>query len=175
MTRPHFAVMLIKTMDTKRLFSISLMSYCFGFMLTGCTSTQQNSNDIKTMNANVQLAQAATTVSNSLTDLGSMKRAVTPPLAMKNLPNPDAYNMDSLASIDWAGPIGPIVQQIAIASHYQLRVLGKVPAVPVLVSINEKNMPLGYILRDIDFQSGNKANIVVFPGRRVIELRYGRS
>ncbi len=163
-------------MDTKRLFFISLLtSCCFGFLLTGCSSTQQNLNDIKTVNANVQLAQAATTVSNSLTDLGSMKRATTSPLAMKNLPNPDAYNMDSLASIDWAGPIGPIVEQIARASHYQLRVLGKTPAIPVLISINEKNMPLGYILRDIDFQSGSKANIVVFPRRRVIELRYGRS
>ncbi len=162
-------------MDTKRLFLASLLSCCFGFMLASCNSTQKNISDVQMQNANVQLAQASTTVSNTLTDLGSMKRAVTPPLAMKNLPNPDAYNMDSLASIDWAGPIGPIVEKIARASHYRLYVLGKVPAVPALVSINEKNMPLGYILRDIDFQAGNKANIVVFPERRVIELRYGRS
>src|SRR5476651_2275897 len=152
-------------MDMKRLLLLPFC--CFVFILTACSSTKGglSINEIQNQNANIQNAQAATTVSNSLTELGSLQRAVTPPLAMKNLPDPNAYNMDSLASIDWAGPIGPIVQQIARASHYQLRVLGRLPAIPVLISINEKNMPLGYILRDIDFQSGNKANIVVFPER----------
>jgi defect-in-organelle-trafficking protein DotD len=162
-------------MDTKRLL---LMPFCcFIFVLTACSSTKKglSVNEIQTQNANIQIAQAATTTSNALTQLGSLERAVTPPLALKNLPDPNNYNMDSLASIDWAGPVGPIVRQIAQAGRYQLRVLGRPPAVPVLISINEKNMPLGYILRDIDFQCGNKANIVVFPQRRVIELRYGRS
>lgn len=155
----------------KRLFIILF----FGSILTGCAAGGENLNEIRNENAHVQMAQASTTISNSLTDLGSMERATTPPLAMKNLPDPDSYNMHSLASVDWSGPVGPLVQQIADASQYQLRVLGTPPAIPVLVSINAKNTPLGYILRDVDFQSRSKANIVVFPERRVIELRYARS
>jgi defect-in-organelle-trafficking protein DotD len=157
-------------MDMKRLFSLCFLS----FFIAACSSTtsQKDSDEIKTQNANIQMSQAATTVSNSLTDIGSMQRATTPPLAMKNLPDPNTYNMDALGSVDWSGPVEPIVQQIANASHYKVVILGKPPAIPVLVSITEKNMPLGYILRDIDFQCANKANIVVFPERRVIELRY---
>lgn len=163
-------MMLADTMEMKRL----LAAFIFGLVLTGCT-TQKNLNDIQAQNANIQMAQASTTISNSLTDLGGLERASTSPLAMKRLPDPDSYNMQTLASVDWSGPVGPIVQQIASASQYHLRVLGNPPAIPVLVSVNEKNTPLGYILRDIDFQCRSKANIVVYPERRVIELRYARS
>lgn len=143
--------------------------------LAGCSSTPKNLNDIQTQNANIQLAQASTTVSNTLTDIGSMQRAVTPPLAMKNLPDPNTYGMDALASVDWSGPAEPLVRAIANANHYQLKVFGSAPAIPVLVSVHQKNSTLGYILRDIDFQCASKANVVVFPNRRVIELRYARS
>jgi defect-in-organelle-trafficking protein DotD len=152
------------------------MAFLFGLILTGCTSHQNmNMSEMKSESAHVQMAQASTTISNTLTDLGGMERAVTPPVAMASLPDPDSYNMHTMASVDWSGPVGPLVRQIADASQYQLRVLGTPPAIPVLVSINAKNTPLGYILRDIDFQCKSKANIVVFPERKVIELRYARS
>jgi defect-in-organelle-trafficking protein DotD len=151
------------------------MLCCVFILLSGCaSSSKKNLNDIQTQNANIQLAQASTTVSNTLTDIGSMQRAVTSPLAMKRLPDPSLYGMDSLASVDWSGPAEPLVREIANASRYQLYVFGSSPAIPALVSVHQKNVPLGYILRDVDFQCANKANIVVFPNRRVIELRYTR-
>lgn len=154
-----------------------LLSFCvIAFFLSGCSSYNVNSiNEAETQSANVKLAEAASTMSNTLTQTAAVQRATTPPLTMKELPDPNTWGMDALASVDWSGPVAPIVQKIADASGFQLRVFGQPPAVPVLVSINQTNAPLGYILRDIDFQSGSKANIVVFPERRVIELRYGRS
>ncbi|MCL5261667.1 MAG: DotD/TraH family lipoprotein, partial [Gammaproteobacteria bacterium] len=80
--------------------------------------------------------------------------------------------MDKIASIDWSGPVGPLVKKIATASNYKLRVLGTPPAIPILVSISAKDTPLADILRDATFQCGNKANIVVYPASRTIELRY---
>ncbi len=37
------------------------------------------------------------------------------------------------------------------------------------------NQPLGDILRNIGFQCGHKADVVVYPQRRVIELRYAKA
>ena len=149
------------------------------FFLAGCTTPVGHSvtslNEAEVQAANIKLAEAASTMSNTLSQTAAVQRATTPPLSMKPLPDPNAWGMDTLASIDWSGPVEPLVRQIANVTTYQLRVFGQPPAVPVLVSINQTNVPLGYILRELDFQSGSKANIVVFPGRRVIELRYGRS
>ncbi len=157
----------------KRLFALGITS----FLVVGCgsTSVTKNVEETNNQNANITLAQASSTISDSLTASEEIQRATTPPLSMKSLPDADAYNMDALATIDWSGPIGPIVEKIAQASHYTLRVFGREPALPVLISINEKNAPLGYILRDIDYQAGSKANLVVFPDKKTIELRYARS
>jgi len=149
-------------------------------VLTGCT-TAQNTSVVQNENANVTLAQAASTISDSLSQADAVQRATTPPLALKKLvelensDNSQAYGMSSLASIDWSGPIGPIVNRIAEAAHYKLRILGRPQALPVLISITAKNKPLGDILRDIDYQAGSKANIKVYPDSQIIELRYGRS
>lgn len=159
----------------KRFFVLSFVSFSV-LSLMGCSSTTyKNTDAAEIQNANTTLAQASSTISDSLTASEEIQRATTPALSLKNLPNADAYNMDQIASIDWSGPVGPIVKRIADASHYNLRVLGRPPAVPVLVSINQKNMTLGYILRDIDYQAGSRANIVVLPEKKIIELRYGRS
>ncbi|MDX2164157.1 MAG: type IVB secretion system lipoprotein DotD [Gammaproteobacteria bacterium] len=158
-------------MDMKRFFVLGITS----FLLVGCGTATQNVEVTDNQNANITLAQASSTISDSLTASEEMQRATMPPLSMKNLPNADAYGMDALATIDWSGPAGPIVEKIAQASHYTLRVFGHEPAMPILISIHEKNTPLGYILRDIDYQAGSKANIVVIPDKQTIELRYARS
>jgi defect-in-organelle-trafficking protein DotD len=172
MSHSFIAVKPPETMDMNRLFALSVTS----LLLVGCSSTvNKNNTAVDNQNANITLAQASSTISDSLTASEEIQRATTSPLSMKSLPDADSYNMDALASIDWSGPIGPIVKKIAQASQYELHVLGRPPALPVLISIHQKNTQLGYILRDIDYQAGAKANIVVFPDKRIIELRYGRS
>jgi defect-in-organelle-trafficking protein DotD len=158
-----------------RVFFPAFAGSLMALMLASCASASRNLNDIETQNASIQLAEASTSVSNTLTDLGSITRAVTPALAMHRLPDPNSYGMNQQASVDWSGPVEPLVRQIANASRYRLQVLGNAPAIPVLISVHQKNSTLGYLLRDIDFQCATKANIVVFPSQRVIELRYARS
>lgn len=122
--------------------------------------------------ANVALAEAAGSVSQSLTDLGATEQAANPPQSVSSPPSPSAYGMGMTTSIDWNGPVEPIVQQIANATHYNLKVLGKAPSIPVIVSIDAKEKPMGDVLRDIGYQAGNRASVVVFPSSHIIELRY---
>lgn len=124
--------------------------------------------------AGVQLAEAASSISQSLTDLTALEKAASPPINCKCLPYPTSSDLCQLASIDWSGPIEPLLRRIACMTNYRLRVIGLRPAIPVLVTIFAKNTPIGYILRDANFQATSKASVQVYPGICTIELRYGR-
>jgi defect-in-organelle-trafficking protein DotD len=162
----------------KRLSAIILL-----LILSGCSSvsTPDNSdvpiisNDIGVRAAEIKLAEAADSVSLSLSQLAQIERASNPPMRLPSPSDPKMIDMGQLATVEWTGPIGPLVEKIAQASHYRLRKLGNPPAIPVLVSISTKDTPLADILRNANFQCGNKANIVIYPASRTIELRYAKS
>jgi defect-in-organelle-trafficking protein DotD len=82
--------------------------------------------------------------------------------------------LEAHASVDWSGPVDELTMRIAKAAHYRTRVLGKAPAIPVLVSVRSEDKSLVDILRDIDYQAGQKADIHVYPNSRIVELRYAK-
>jgi defect-in-organelle-trafficking protein DotD len=108
-------------------------------------------------------------------DLAETEQAADPSLALEPPPSPASYGMGGLTTIDWSGPVEPLIRQIANASNYRVRVLGTAPAIPVLVTVNAKNVMLGDVLRDVGYQCGKRANVVLFPGARVIEIRYAKN
>lgn len=124
--------------------------------------------------AEAKLAEAADSVSRSLQSLAENQQATNPKPKQYKEPDPADYGMSNITSMNWSGPIEPLVAQIAKATGYRLQVAGVPPAIPVLVSINAKNVPLGQILRDAGYQCGDKADIVVFPRSKVIELLYAK-
>lgn len=118
-----------------------------------------------------KLAEAASSASHSLVTLEGINKAKHPQYK-KKLPNYNSFGMFQLTSIDWTGPIGPIVKKIAKAANYHLSILGNRPAIPVIIAIHAENLSLGEILRNIDYQAGQKAYIYVYAKARTIELRY---
>ncbi len=127
-------------------------------------------------NAQAQLAEAAVSVDKSLQELSAIKIATHPQIHLAPPVSPAQLGMEEISSIDWTGPIEPLLKKIAVASQYRLKVLGTPPAIPIIVTVNATDQPLADILRDVTFQAQNKAGIVVYPGKtpasRVIELRY---
>lgn len=156
----------------------STLYLCAALLLVGCATDQAvtpTAPAANTDDASTKLAEAATSISQSLTNLNAIEKASAPPINNKTLPYPTNYDMTQLASVDWSGPIEPLLQRIAGMCNYQVRVLGKRPAIPVLVALSAKETPLGYIVRDTNFQAGSKASVVVYPEIRIIELRYAKS
>lgn len=143
-------------------------------MLAGCVSPYDPPAPQPSDPAAFKLAEAATSVTSSLTTLEGIRKAENPQY-QKQLPSANSFGMYQLTSIDWTGPIGPIVRKIAAAANYRLSVLGNPPAIPVIIAIHAKNLPLGQILRNIDYQAGRKAYIYVNARTRTIELRYANS
>lgn len=149
-----------------------LLAACSSYQVEPENTTALQAEAYDTANANVALAEAAGSVSQSLTELGATEQAAHPAQSISAPPNPASYGMSMPTTLDWNGPISPIVQRIADATHYKLEVLGKQPAIPVLVNVQAKNEPMGTVLRDIGYQAGGRAEVVVFPSTHTIELRY---
>lgn len=122
--------------------------------------------------AQAQIAEAATAVGQSLQELSAVQMTVHPPKNFQKPFNPQAIGMGKMASISWTGPVQPLLRQIAKATQYHFRVIGRKPSLPVLVSLNINNQPIANILRNVMYQVIMKANIAVYPKRRIIELRY---
>ncbi len=173
-------------MSKLRTLSILCMAGALG-LLTGCETTKPvpaTAGDMQLMTSNnaagvdtaeVQLAEAADSVSHSLTQLKAIQQAATPPKQAIAPPNPSSYGMGKQVSVDWYGPVGPLTEKIAALTHYNLRVLGTPPSIPIVVTVNAKNIPIGQVLQNVGYQCGKRADIVVYPSSRVIELRYAAS
>lgn len=129
--------------------------------------------ELSNQDAQVQLAEAATSVGKSLQQLSAMQMAVT---QKAEIPEIDAKTtgMTQMTSLNWYGPVLPLLEQIAEATGYKIKVLGDAPAIPVIVSIAVENQVIADILRNVTYQVHNKASIVVYPAKRIIELRYFR-
>ena len=121
------------------------------------------------------LAEASYSVSRSVVDLAETAQAAHPQPDLAPPPNPASYGMAGLTTVDWSGPVEPLVRQLAKAVDYRVNVLGTAPAIPVIVTVYQKNVMLGDILRDIGYQCGRRATVVIFPENRVVELRYAKS
>lgn len=147
--------------------------------LSGCS---QGASQVKHVARQVQpdpafakLAEAANASSRSIMNLAEIELAVSPPPPDYHPVNLAGYGMSNLVSVDWSGPVQPIIQRIANATGYQLKVFGIEPAVPILVYVNVKNKPIGDVLRDLGYQCYTKASLVIYPENQVIELRYAET
>jgi defect in organelle trafficking protein DotD len=151
-----------------------IVLFLFTLFLSGCASTTfkrppyNNPSD----DASIKLAEAANSVSDSMLQMAKTEKVLTSPKEDNTLNIPNTYNLQTHASVDWSGPIAELTEQIAKAAHYRIRVLGTVPAIPILVSLDLEDHSLADILRNIDYQAGNKASIHVYPNSKVVELRY---
>lgn len=149
---------------------ISLLS----LLLSACASPKPPTGyDISKNEAS--LAEASYSVSRSIVDLAETAQAAHPLPDIAPPPSPASYGMGGLTTVDWSGPIEPLIRQIAKAADYRVRIVGTRPAIPVLVTIYQKNAMLGDILRDVGYQGGERASVLIFPESRVIELRYAKN
>jgi defect-in-organelle-trafficking protein DotD len=147
----------------------------FSLLLSACSSNTPRPPSYALTGTEASLAEASYAVSRSISNLSATAQAARPYHRITEPPHPTTFGMEGLSTVDWAGPVEPLVRQIAKAANYRVRVLGTAPAIPVLVSIYDQNMMLGDILRDVGYQCGRRAEVIIFPHSRVIELRYAKN
>lgn len=154
--------------------AISLVYLFTGLLLVGCSTATYKNPPLNNPSddASIKLAEAANSISESMLQMARVEKVIHPQRHDNRLNIPSTSALQARASVDWSGPIQEITARITRAAHYRLRVLGKEPAVPILINLNITDQSLAEILRNIDYQAGKKADIHVYPNSQVIELRY---
>lgn len=122
--------------------------------------------------AQAQLAQASASVDQSAAQDASIQLATHPAAKVAPGLDPATIHMTQISSLNWYGPLQPLLLKIAQTSGYKLRVLGNEPATPILIVINAQDEPLADILQNTIYQAAGKATVNVYPNTNVIELRY---
>jgi len=120
----------------------------------------------------VELSESANTVASELTQLADTAADLNAVKVNPDKKDVTYYQMHQLASVDWSGPVEPLLRRLAYISHYKVRVLGNVPAIPPIVTIHKRNAMVGDLLYDAALQAQNVATITVFPQSQIIELSY---
>lgn len=162
------------------LYVKSTICIILGINLLGCSSalrknTTANSGKVP-YNSIVEqeLVAAAKTIETSLALLAKTQAEENVPLLNTTpLLTPEG-GMSGTADVDWTGPIEPLVRKLAQMTDYKIKVLGSAPAIPIIVSISQEKAVIADILKNAGMQAGKRANIVVFPANRVIEIRYAK-
>lgn len=151
-----------------------------GASLLGCNSALRKNSEVSAskvpFNAEVEqeLIAAAKTIEASLALLARTQEENNIPLLnTAPLVTPEG-GMGGTVDIDWTGPIEPLVQKLANMTDYRLKVLGNTPAIPIIVSISQDKAIIADLLKNAGMQAGKRANIVVFPANRIIEIRYAK-
>lgn len=140
-------------------------------ILSACgTSVQRQTVDVSA--AEHALLATASSIENSLRLLAAAQANAPRPLIDVSSLVTEEGGLGGKATLDWSGPVEPLLVKISDLTNYQLRIIGNTPKIPVMVSVTKEKQVLAEILRDVGLQTGDRAALVVYPGTRVIELRY---
>lgn len=144
-------------------------------LLVGCSTSWAPQPQAKPLAstsdpAMIDTAEAATSVSRALNDLANVKNVQNQLIREENQAPP--LVLTRLITIDWSGPVEPVLRQIAQASSLRLKVLGHEPPIPVMVNLDRHETMAYDLLQDIRGQVNGRASVVVFPTSGVIELHY---
>ncbi|MCF6768438.1 DotD/TraH family lipoprotein [Thiotrichales bacterium 19S11-10] len=154
-------------------------------LLYGCATTGSNSSydasqygqkqHLNTVVLN-NIYLSAQDIQNSLNSLNGVEKSryASSGLPLENVSAPDLEHKE--LSVNWYGPIEPLLKQITDLVGYKLQVYGKEPPTAIIINLgssikNEKASALA-ILRNIDIQSKTQAKLYVDPENKVISLRY---
>ena len=118
------------------------------------------------------LAEAAATVSRSISQLAQMQRAKHPDLYKPLAQQPLTQKTAKLATVKWTGPVEPLLRKLAEKAGMTFSVMGQKTAMPVIVTIDVKQTSVADIIKNVSYQSQNHASVNVDTEKNVIELRY---
>lgn len=81
-----------------------------------------------------------------------------------------------MVTMPWNGPLEPAVMRLAAEGGYEFKLLGRQPAVGIVVQIGPEPATIADHLRNLGIQAGTRSDIVIEPaaaGRKgIIAIEY---
>lgn len=121
--------------------------------------------------ASMMIAEAADRASVALETLAAVEQARSPDIAVAPISDAPA-ELRRAMTVNWVGPVEPIGKTLANRAGYEFVAVGDAPPVPIVVSVDEENMPIIDILRSLGLQLGRRGDVKVDAIRRVVEIHY---
>ncbi len=153
----------------------AMSSLIFGALISGCATTQQVGTGSNEQDPAYQmLLKSAHNIEQSLTLLSEaeqfekMKQNPTQPRIHKQI-----RGMEQMVTMPWRATLEPAVTKLASYSGFQVKFVGKPPVTAIFVQIGNAAATVSDHLRNIGIQAGNRADIIVDPNQKVVEVRYG--
>jgi defect-in-organelle-trafficking protein DotD len=161
----------------KLLSHVPVAATCLlAFLLAACADDYTNpvllpsqATAVEPDPATLRIAQAAEKASKALNKMSQIESFRTPMPDDTNLIHP---GMHKITSITWTGPIDQITRTLSELAGVNFRVIGKEPPLPLVVNVEAHNQEIGKILRDIGFQAGRRADIILNTATNTVDLRY---
>lgn len=153
-------------MKIKKFSAALLLSF-----ISGCATDQPKVE--KQDSSLMMLQKTAASIRLSLTQLAEaeqyekMKLKPGEPRIHKQIPG-----MESVVTMPWNGTIDQAVSKLARFSGYDVKFTGKPPVIPILVQIGRDPETVSDHLSNIGIQADSRADIIVDPKQRIVEVRY---
>ncbi len=151
---------------------------CTLSLATGCSSNAQKSFSVGSPqivaspdSVSMMLAESADRASAALQTLAAVEQARTPATQMSPISDVP-QELRRTITVNWVGPIEPIVKTLADRAGYGFLVLGSEPSIPVVVSIDAENSRVVDLLRDAGLQLGKRGDVKVDAKSRMVEIYY---
>ena len=157
-----------------------LLLLLIALILPGCTRKEIGSKHqpIIVMDSNAAqldtLLDRAAEANLMIARIETARSAGQAPVPAADLP-PDVQlpaNLEQLISVDWTGPVEPLLRAIAEHIGYTYKVTGPAPAQPVIVTISRRDEPVWTLMRDVAISLTSAATIIVNPTQELITLQY---
>lgn len=157
--------MKINTISTVLLFAL----------ISGCAmSPQKDEKSVPQQDQALSMLQkTARSIEQSLTQLAEAEQYDK----MKLRPNEpriykQVHGMEAIVTMPWQGTAEQAVSKLAGFSGYEVKFMGKPPVIPILVQIGRDPATVSDHMRNVGIQAGNRADIIVDPKQRIVEVRY---
>ena len=139
--------------------------------LSGCAETKQTIQAAPSDPALVTVADAARSMAEQLKILSAIEqqsRGAYPVLEASPTTGPLAERV----TIVWSGEPEKVLTNIAIKTGYEMRIVGRRPVTPPIVTIEARNRKIFDVLQDIGLQLGERHGVQVDDNNETITLVY---
>ncbi len=142
-------------------------------ILGGCTQSKNIGRQmvIEPDPVALKLSSAVDRASAALQTLAAVEQHKTPLATVSSVSNVPKELLRTI-SVEWTGPLEPIVKTVANRAGYRFSILGAKPPVPIVVQVRSVEKTVIDVLRDIGLQSGTRADVVVDADRKIVEINY---
>lgn len=149
-----------------------------GALLSACASTDRLEETPPIEEIDSIIAEAVDSSANTNRAIAEVEVATSAPQRAGPQPSvpptvvlpPEAVQP---VTLDWQGPIEPLIRDLAGRAGYSFRTTGQPPANMKMISIVANEEPLFGVIRRAGAMAHGFADIAFNPANRTIEMRYG--